>query len=97
MNKTFREYATSTAFNLQLSKRQCWELLSIAAGAPNYVFNMATLRSLADRGLVSWGVGADGRPTFNGLTRAGTLTVELLNEAGLTTENTVPARYREIA
>jgi hypothetical protein len=97
MNQIFREHVTSTAFALQLSKRQCWELLMIGDKQPYYNFNMTTLRALADRGLISWGKDADGRPAFNGLTRAGELVTELLREAGMTIENTMPARYREAA
>lgn len=97
MNETFREHVTGAAFAIQLSRRQCWELLSIAEGAPSYRFNMTTLHALCDRGLVSWGPQGDKPHTFKGLTRAGELMVSLLREAGLTAENTMPKRYREAA
>ncbi|MGI4812131.1 MAG: hypothetical protein ACRYG5_09870 [Janthinobacterium lividum] len=94
MNKTFQEYATSTAFAVQLSKLQCNALLRCAAGQADsrdhaFLISIATLRSLEGRGFVFWHHRMEGMPDgFGGLTKAGELMAGLLTEAGLTIENT---------
>ncbi len=91
-NSQFAEYATSTAFALQLSKNQCNALLRVATRGQgeNFPFHtVGTLRTLEARGLVFWHRDASGKASgFGGLTRAGRIMVLLLREAGLTVENT---------
>jgi hypothetical protein len=101
MNRNFAEYATSTAFSIQLSKNQCNALLRCESfdpkkhkGAewrdgPMYLLQVGTLKPLEARGLVFWHRDSQGRANgFGGLTGAGMLMVGLLKEAGLTVENT---------
>lgn len=90
MNKIFSEYTTSTAFFLQLSKRQCWGLLALekANKEPDHWLHSGQFislgRTLEARGLVEFNQTKPRRR----LTRAGRLIVALLKEAGLTMENT---------
>ncbi|WP_104656496.1 hypothetical protein [Ralstonia insidiosa] len=93
MNKTFSEYATSTAFAIQLSKNQCNALLRLdehkGDPADCHTLSVGTLKGLDARGFVSWARDASGRAyDFEGLTQAGRLVVGLLREAGLTVDNT---------
>jgi microsomal dipeptidase-like Zn-dependent dipeptidase len=89
MNGTFAEYATSTAFLVQLSKNQCNALLRVSAVTFDTLVQVSTLQSLEARGLVFWKRDHLGRAIdFGGLTRAGELMVELLKEAGMTIEST---------
>ncbi|VWB07843.1 hypothetical protein [Burkholderia lata] len=89
MNKSFAEYATSTAFCVTLSKNQCNCLLRVEADHMDVCVTVATLHSLEARGFVFWNRLADGRANgFGGLTSAGQFMVGLLKEAGMTVENT---------
>ena len=92
MNETFREYTTSTAFALQLSKLQCHAILRCRDRRTNDArmpLNVATYSQLEARGLVFWRY-KDGRAyEFGGLTPEGRLVAMLLKRAGLTIENTV--------
>ena len=100
MNETFREYTTSTAFSLALSKLQCHALLRLGERRGGVILNVGTFSQLGARGLVYWAY-KDGKPNeFKGLTKEGRLVVQLLRRAGLTVENTVTlstARYMERA
>ena len=93
MNEIFREHVTSTAFCLQLTKRQCWELLMAVSGKKCYRHSMTSLRCLEARGLVAWHRDSKGQSNGMYVTRAGELAAELLKEAGMTEENMTPARY----
>lgn len=98
-NASFAEATTGVAFVLTLSKRQCNTLLrlhqhtgknSLQPGPANInIVQTDNLNPLKLRGLVSWAYDGDGRPNgFQGLTKAGRLVAELLEEAGMTIENT---------
>ena len=97
MNEVFREHVTSTAFCLQLTKRQCWELLMAVSDKKFYRHNMTSLHCLEGRGLIAWHRDSKGQRNGMYVTRAGELAAELLKEAGMTAENMMPARYREAA
>jgi|GEM_PF-5046762 len=93
MNKVFSEYATSTAFCVQLSKNQCNTLLRLDehVGEPSdcHAVTVGTLKGLDARGFVAWERDVSGRANkFLGLTDAGRLVAQLLREAGLTVEST---------
>ena len=97
-NEKFREYSTSTAFMLMLSKNQCHALLRVdrAKGTDHYSFHTGTSRGLEDRGLIeSLPIAERGitTPDCMGLlwrlTNAGDIVVDLLVEAGMTVENTM--------
>ncbi len=91
----FKEYATSTAFSVSLTKRQCHELLCFLE-PPNYrrkSLNMGVLNALAAKGLIEWkDIDDDAKRNGPYLTRAGLAMVELLEAAGLTIENTLTAQ-----
>lgn len=103
-NEIFKEYATSTAFLIQLSKNQCNALLRLKDLKPvervdldghkyttiNWPFhNVGTYKCLEARGLVYWHRRDNGEACgFGGLTKAGEIMVALLEEAGLTIEST---------
>jgi hypothetical protein len=95
MNNRFAEYTTSTAFSLSLTKNQCNALLRLKAGNKTEfggisleLHTVGTMRQLEVRGLVAWAY-KDGKAShFEGLTDAGRLVVGLLEQAGLTIENT---------
>lgn len=93
MNTVFAQYSTSVAFSVQLTKRQCNELLRLSDGAPSiwHGSGLTTRRALDSKGLVSWGLDDDGKPAFKGLTDAGKTMCALLKLAGLTIENTETA------
>ena len=93
MNKVFSEYATSTAFAVQLSKNQSNTLLRlyehVGEPADCHTVTVGTLKGLDARGFVAWERDASGRAyKFRGLTNAGRLMAQLLREAGLTVEST---------
>lgn len=96
MNKQFAEYATSTAFAIQLSKNQCNFLLRLEnfertqlGGLNDPALTVGGLRGLEARGLVHWKYDASGKPDgFQGLTEAGKVMVQLLKLAGMTVQNT---------
>lgn len=92
MNQTFANYSASTAFFVQLTKVQCNALLRLSADGFREgivpFHTVGTLKSLDARGLVYWGPDEEGKHGFMGLTKAGELMVQLLQEAGLTIENT---------
>lgn len=56
MSETFKDYVTSTAFNLSLTRMMCSLLLCIGSGANNYSpfyrHFVTTIRCLISRGLV---------------------------------------------
>lgn len=93
MNKAFQEYTTSTAFSIQLTKRQCWGLLVLLdRKQDHWLFSGQFIpigKELRARGLVTF-LGKRKRPDgpCHKLTRAGMVMVMLLKEAGLTMENT---------
>lgn len=93
MNLLFAEATTSVAFNLSLSKRQCYALLALRrtgndARVATFVLGVDTLKPLDSKGLVRWHRDADGAPCgFAGLTNAGKLVADLLHEAGVTEES----------
>jgi len=98
-NAAFTEATTGVAFVLTLSKRQCNTLLrlrqhgggtSLQPGPANInIVQVDNLNPLKLRGLVSWAHDSKGNPCgFQGLTKAGELTADLLAEAGMTIENT---------
>ena len=100
-NELFKEYSTSVAFQVTLSKLQCNALLRAAASDPPtggldgrttqqlWPVSVGTLRTLEARGFVFWHKDSAGqRNGFGGLTNAGRLMVGLLEEAGMTIENT---------
>jgi len=89
VNKIFSEYSTSTAFLIQLSKRQVWGLLALQTGGKRDLWLesgqfIALGRTLAARGLVEH---KDEKPYWR-LTKAGELMCLLLREAGLDEKNT---------
>lgn len=97
MNENFANYSTGVAFNVQLTKIQCnalLELLSFEEKRTDDPFHMVvhtvgTLQSLEARGLVEWDYDLSGKARhFKGLTKAGKLMAGLLQEAGLTIQNT---------
>lgn len=89
MNRTFAEYATSTAFSITLSKHQCNCLLRAELGADLYMLTVGSMQGLEARGLVFWHRDESGRACgFAGLTEAGKLMVGLIKQAGLTIEST---------
>ena len=89
---TFAQYATATAFAVQLSKAQChallWEQHFTETGDIGTPPDFRTLRALEARGLISWSHNPGSPTKFNGLTEAGRLMCQLLKLAGLTVENT---------
>lgn len=93
-NETFAQYASSTAFCIQLSKNQCNALLrcesiDVKNHSAFIMVSIGTLKPLEARGLVYWNRDESGRANgFAGLTEAGKLMVGLLKQAGLTIENT---------
>lgn len=88
LNKIFAEYATNTAFLIQLSKRQAWGLLALQSSEPDLWLHSGQFfplgRGLEARGLVQR---FTERP-YCRLTKAGELMCALLREAGLTEKNT---------
>ena len=84
----FREYATSAAFHIALTKPMIAALSVIGEGRYTYGSReidlaMATSKSLIRRGLVLWGSDSDeGRPT---LSEAGKHVSELCKLAGMIT------------
>lgn len=97
MNCTFAEYATSVAFSIQLSKNQCNTLLRVARDfdphakvgeSKTWMLQVSTLQTLEARGLVFWNRLNGQAHGFGGLTKAGELMVGLLEEAGMTVDNT---------
>lgn len=93
MNNAFKEYSTGIAFGIQLSKNQCNILLRLNSNASTlenlWLLQVGQLTPLAARGLVYWNYSADGEAQgFQGLTKAGKLLAELLQEAGMTVEST---------
>lgn len=93
MNKQFAQYSTSVAFSVQLTKRQCNELLRLIEGAPSiwHGSSLTTRKALDSKGLVAWEY-KDGKPhAFAGLTDAGKAMCALLKLAGITIENTETA------
>jgi len=100
-NPLFREYSTSVAFQVTLTKLQCNALLRTDVSnlaAPDmrermmqavWPVSVGTLKALEGRGLVFWNKDSNGQDNgYGGLTHAGRLMVALLKEAGLTIENT---------
>lgn len=96
MNENFANYSTGIAFSIQLTKLQCNALLELSNFEdkrkvdPYYmiVHTVGTLQSLEAKGFVTWTY-VSGKPqNFDGLTEAGKLMVLLLEQAGLTIENT---------
>lgn len=82
-SNTFKEYVTSTAFVITLSKRMCETLGAIAMGdrhkLNDYSHFLNTVASLQTRGLVWWDGEADRqRDTPWKLTEAGKLVAQLL-------------------
>lgn len=83
MNKNFANYATSTAFRIELTKAQISALNSLVVSTNStaqleFHLGLRSWEALLRRGLVEQKV--DGRLK---ITRAGELTVMLLDEAGL--------------
>lgn len=87
MNKVFKEYTTSTAFVLMLSKRQAWGLLALAAGKRDLWLESGQFYPLG-QALRARGLTERNKQNKEVLTRAGRLMVMLLKEAGLSLENT---------
>lgn len=86
MNKVFSEYSTGTAFFLQLSKRQCWGVLTCGVEKQWLASGqfISLRKDLEARGLVEWSP----KERRCVLTKAGALVAQLLKEAGLTAKNT---------
>lgn len=107
VNKTFAEYATSTAFSISLTKLQCNALLCLEKWSWTFPNNniplgphsVSTYQKLEARGFVAWRRDEEGHAYgFSGLTEAGMLMVKLLKQAGLTIENTTTlSTYRRAA
>lgn len=99
-NETLRNYVTSVGFSLTLSKPQI-ELLVLLDhfGSHNALFNaglspsmyVTTIRALDHRGLT------DFRSRQAILTKAGSLAVELLREAGMYSEVLERKGIKEVA
>lgn len=99
MNKTFAEYTTNTAFALTLTKNQCHILLRVRRGAPgdDYMFHPHQARQLRSRGLIKATTDRERAAMQKAkkpvriyrLTKAGELLCALLDEAGITLDNTV--------
>lgn len=98
MNEQFAQATTSVAFSLQLSKIMVNTLLRVALNEmvdaedrKEYwgVVQVHHLQALERRGLVYWKYDAFGRcEGFGGLTQAGHIVCALVQEAGLSIENT---------
>lgn len=77
MNETFKDYSTSCAFRLDLSKRMINALLCKYSGIDEDCnLNLAPYKALARRGLLRW----DEKGLH--ITKAGKLTSKLLIQAG---------------
>jgi len=98
VNKVFQEYSTGIAFSIQLSKRQCWGLLSMLDRKNDHWFYSGQFiqigKDLTARGLVEFiknkkkrKDGENYSPCHK-LTRAGRLVIALLKEAQLNMDNT---------
>ena len=100
-NKIFKQYVTGTAFNLQLTKRQCWGLLSLLDRKTDQWLASGQFVSIGKdlrcRGLIEPDIKSlkkrktdheIGKHPVNKLSRAGKLVVRLLKEAGMTMNNT---------
>lgn len=81
-DQNFREYVTSTAFNLQLSAGQCAVLAAIGEGGETScragIYDERSLRALIRRGLIGL---PDGAAEGWKLSRAGELVLELVKLA----------------
>lgn len=100
MNKVFAEYTTATAFALTLTKNHCHILLRVrrSEGRDHYLFHPHQARQLRARGLIAVTTKRERErheKAHEGpnscvykLTKAGELMCQLLDEAGLTLQNT---------
>lgn len=101
MNKVFAEYTTATAFAVMLTKNHCQILMRVrrAEGMDHYMFHPHQARQLRARGLIvpttkaeraKWQKthGTSMGCVVYKLTKAGKLMCELLDEAGITLQNT---------
>ena len=99
-NKKFAEYATSVAFSVWLTKNQCQILLRVrrSEGLDHYLFHVHQARRLVERGLISYTPKKQGLKLLYALTPAGLLLCQLLDEAGITLENSkTKTTERELA
>jgi hypothetical protein len=95
-NKVFAEYTTSTAFAITLTKNHCHILLRVrrSQGRDHYMFHPHQARQLRNRGLIvpttkrERGDLPPGQSLIYKLTKAGELMCALLDEAGVSLENT---------
>lgn len=95
MNKVFAEYTTATAFAITLTKNHCQILLRVrrSEGMDHYLFHPHQARQLRARGLIVTTTKREREKTnrkscIYKLTKAGDLICQLLDEAGITLQNT---------